>query len=599
MHPVIVTGKRKQDQADLTIQPPSKLARHAHAAQNAPVMHQQRDALHDLPPELLAMIVDRVIPASPYLARPYGETVGHFPIALAMRTLASWGASCTAAHALMAAVRKDPDRNAFRTLASSASFELLGRTPLARGAAIEQYGIDPASIADPCSLKLQIGSTDNLERYANSLQKRASGLEKLDLYMFRDGDPNLEMLTSALRQCTGLKVLSLGWSTPVPFPMPLLAAIHAMPTLRSLQLHGPALPAELFAQMAEWPAVAELEHLSITTEDLSAQQLQALAGNAGRLAGLRFLSLDCASLDADACAAIVDACRNLKRLESLEISALGGAVNVLALIQDLAGSTRVTRLGLHRFAVDQETGAALFSALERFPTLHELRVSGPLQHAAVRGVPRLLSDPALHLQALDLACDELDEAGVVALAGAFGVCPWLHELRLVQVTFTEASAVAMAQVITASRGLLKLTLDECEFDTFGQGSLLCDALEASTALREFHILIEPVRLDNKNTAQRLQMMFSYENIKDKAEMLEMMFSHCGEKSSSLLHMTVSYSFDGIVHGQLDYTTKLKLAQNRRRLDAGITYRNETRDRPDQPEEWIPVDAGHEEQAGGT
>ena len=206
MHPVTVTGKRKQDHADLTIQPPSKLARHAHAAQNAPVMHQQRDALHDLPPELLAMIVDRVIPASPYLARPYGKTVGHFPIALAMRTLASWGASCTAAQALMAAVRKDPDRSAFRTLASSASFELLGRTPLARGAAIEQYGIDPASIADPCFLKLQIGSTDNLERYANSLQKRASGLEKLDLHLYHDGDPdrnlNVTMLASALRQAS-------------------------------------------------------------------------------------------------------------------------------------------------------------------------------------------------------------------------------------------------------------------------------------------------------------------------------------------------------------------------------------------------------------
>ena len=107
-------------------------------------------------------------------------------------------------------------------------------------------------------------------------------------------------------------------------------------------------------------------------------------------------------------------------------------------------------------------------------------MSGPLQHAAVRGVPRLLSDPALHLQALDLACDELDEAGVVALAGAFGVCPWLHELRLVQVTFTEASAVALAQVITASRGLLKLTLDECEFDTFGDDGALYRTREIET-----------------------------------------------------------------------------------------------------------------------
>lgn len=583
MHPVTVTGKRKQDHADLTIQPPSKLARHAHAAQNAPVMHQQRDALHDLPPELLAMIVDRVIPASPYLARPYGEAVGHFPIALAMRTLASWGASCTAAHALMAAVHKDPDRNAFRTLASSASFELLGKTPFARDAAIEQYGIDPASIANPRALVLQVNSPDSLERCAKSLQNRASGLQKLHLQLYRDGDPDLAMLAGALRQCIGLKMLSLHWSTPFPFPMSLLAAIDALPALRSLLLHGPCLPAELFAQLAGRPAVAELEHLSITTEDLSARSLQALASNAGRLAGLRFLSLDCASLDADACAAIADVCRNLKRLESLEISALGGAVNVLALIHDLANSTRVTRLGLHRFAVDQGTGAALFRALEQFPKLHELRLSGPLQHAAVRGVPRLLSNSALHLQALDLECNELGEEGVMALAAACQTCPWLHELRLAQVILTEASAVALKQVIAASRGLLKLTLDECEIDNLVQGRSLCDAIETNTMLREFHIYLRPVS-NNSSVV---------------AELLEMMFSSAGEKSSNLLQMTVFYSFDGTVHGQLDCKAKLKLAQNRRRLDAGITYRNETRDRPDQPEEWIPVDAGHEEQAGGT
>ena len=584
MHPVTVTGKRKQDHADLTIQPPSKLARHAHAAQNAPVMHQQRDALHDLPPELLAMIVDRVIPASPYLARPYGETVGHFPIALAMRTLASWGASCTAAQALMAAVRKDPNRSAFRTLASSASFELLGNTPFARDAAIEQYGIDPASIANPRALVLQVNSPDSLDRCAKSLQNRASGLQKLHLQLYRDGDPDLAMLAGALRQCTGLKVLSLHWSTPFPFPMALLAAIDALPALRSLVLHGPCLPAELFAQLAGRPAVAELESVRITVQDQSALSLQALASNAGRLAGLRFLSLDCASLDADACAAIADVCRNLKRLESLEISALGGAVNVIALIQDLANSTRVTRLGLHRFAVDQDTGAALFSALERFPKLHELRLSGPLQHAAVKGVPCLLSNPALHLQALDLVCPELNEAGVIALAEACRTCPWLHELRLAQVIFSEASAVAMAQAITASRGLLKLTLHECEIDDQVQGRALSDALIASTTLREFHIRLGPVLCSDKDVAETLAMFFSY----------------AGGESSSLLHMTVFHPYHSVLGGNcLDYTTKLKLAQNRRRLDAGITYRNEIRDRPDQPEEWIPVDAGHEEQAGGT
>lgn len=586
-HPVTmtVTGKRKQDYASVDFQSPPKLARHAHPEQNAPVVRTRPDALHALPPELLTMIVDRVIPESPYLARPYGENVGHLPIAPAMRALGSWATSCTAARALIAAVRKDHNRSAFRTLASSIKFELLGKTPLARAAAIEQYGIDPRGAATPHALLFEVQSPRGLTRCADMLQESAIGLERLELHLHREADLDLAILANALRQCAGLKVLSLHWN--VPFPVPLLTAMHSMPALRTLALYGPALPADLFAELTELPVCAQLECLSVSAPDLSLAQLQRLAISAGRLAALRFLTLNGASLDADACAAIADACRNLTHLESLRIGALVGAVSAKganALLQDLARNTRVRRLGLDQVAIDQSAGAALFDALRRFSKLNELCLSCPLPNAALEQITRMLSDPELHLQALDLECAELDEAGVVALADAVGASPWLHELRLARVKFTEASTAALVRAVIAGRSLLKLTLYECDIEPMVHGITLCNALSASATLRELHVQIAP----DQNSSN------------DKTEMQADLFSYAAEKSSSLLHMTMLGVRDGEIYDALNYQAVLKLAKNRRRPDSKLNnLRSEIQGRADKPEECIFSDASHEEKVSET
>ena len=509
-----IAGKRTQQDAGFGSDSPNKIRRQLN--QSTPRQPQMNvvsatgpipthaltvvpapPTLHSLPLELSNLIVDCLVPPSPYLERVFGSREGHFPVAPAIRALDNWGATCTHAKALIAALRKDCHRLAFRQLASALEYECRNKTPQARALALERYGVDPIGMPSlDQSLVLDVHAAIGLQNHIQKLEQRASELCKLELRLNRASYPDLTLLAGQLARCTQLQVLSL--HSNAPFPTCLLEALQELPALRTLELHGHGLPDDWVARLLRLPAASSIESLCVDVRELDVRHLQAFKVGAASLGNLRFLRLEAAALAPPDCAAIASLCLGLSRLESLHIGAHTNALSVAGahkVVQTLCtNTTRITRLGLQQLAAAEDQQLALFATLRHYPHLRELSLSGALQSACANALQAMLTDPTMLLQALDLAAD-LDQVAVLALAKGITASDHLRELRLANVKFTDLGVQELGAAVLACK-LLRLTLDKCEIDPEQQLRSLCEVVSGSANLLELHLNLPTDRSGN-------------------------------------------------------------------------------------------------------
>lgn len=535
-----------------------------HADRNAPpekpTVKTRPDRLHALPRELLDLIVDHLLPQSPYLPRPYGSETNHFTIAPALRALSSWETTCKQAQWFVAAVRKDDKHFEFRQLASAAGVEL---HPETRAALIERYGIDygigPTVLSSPPeTMLIEVHSENGLAWRANHLKKDAGTLRKLELHLHKLHYEDLSLLVTAVGLCTGLHSLSI--HSNMPFPLSLIEILQHMPSLRTLALRGKGFPNDLFARLARLPTASQLNCLHVSAPDLNLEQLQALNSAAPSFGQLRFLNLTARILGKPECDTIASACERLPRLESIQVGttmAKLDAEGALTLVNLLRQSMRTHRLGLHNLADGELARAELFRTLRQDTGRLELRLTGRLELACVEEIGQLLTDSNMCLQVLDLDASCLDQDGFQALFKGLMGSTRLRELRLSRIEFNDEGAQALGNAIRASNCLLALTLDYCTIDTGFQLETLCAALSSNTSLRELHLKIEQ---DKRRNCSRIGDRIGNRVGNDLAHK----FAAVASKSSSLLCMSMGpHRCSGLREAQNN------LARNRRRLELGL------------------------------
>jgi hypothetical protein len=150
---------------------------------------------------------------------------------------------------------------------------------------------------------------------------------------------------------------------------------------------------------------------------------------------------------------------------------------------------KVTRLGLHNI----EGKAAIVSvleALQQYPGLRELALTGPLDQACALQPWSLLSGDASCLCALDLENCGLNEQQMESLAAAIQSSAHLRELRLAREQFTDKGARRLARAIKASTSLLTLTLDDCKLNAIPQAKNLGAGVALNKSLLELNVLLK-------------------------------------------------------------------------------------------------------------
>lgn len=493
-------------------------------------------AITDLPIELLARVTRCMIPDSPFLARPSGS-VPHFRIASAMNGLRNWAQTCKPLHAMVVTLRKDNDHFPFAQLASRAEYEFRRRSDQARQASIERYGVDPEHWEGE-SLVLQLRASDvqGLVRCKKDLREYAGQVRTISIRLGRDAiGASVDLLAGEFFGCTSMRELSL--STEGPLPLALISAIlKDQPLLKLLRLEGPALPDGLFDCLVAAPAFRQIESLVLEITCITPEDFVAMARAAPYLTRLRFLSVYGAMLSKECCQVLAVALPDFVLLESLQLGRKKGGIDAagaLALIAAAKTGGRVTRLGLHNIE-DKAAISSVLEALQQYPGLKELAMTGPLDETCAIQLWTVLNGDASCLRALDLENCGLNEQQIKNLAEAMKSSGHLQELRLANQQFTDKGARKLARAIRASTSLLRLSLDDCSLDATTQARSLGAGVARNKSLLELTLLIPDAR---RRYADR------------RASNVPSLFRDVASQSATLLHFGVSSDVvDGWSHG---------------------------------------------------
>jgi Ran GTPase-activating protein (RanGAP) involved in mRNA processing and transport len=261
-----------------------------------------------------------------------------------------------------------------------------------------------------------------------------------------------------------------------------------------------------------------------------------MAQAAPYLTRLRFLSVYGAMLSKECCQVLAVALPDFVLLESLQLGRKKGGIDAagaLALVAAARTGGRVTRLGLHNIEAKAAISPVL-EALQQYPGLKELAMTGPLDEACAIQLWSLLTADASCLRVLDLENCGLNEQQIENLAEAMKSSGHLQELRLARQQFTDKGARKLARAVRASTGLLRLTLDDCSLDPTTQARSLGAGIATNKSLLELTLLIPD---SERRYADR------------RTSNIPALFRDAASQSSTLLHFGVSSDVvDGWSHG---------------------------------------------------
>ncbi|KAL2085267.1 hypothetical protein ACEWY4_018587 [Coilia grayii] len=279
---------------------------------------------------------------------------------------------------------------------------------------------------------------------------------------------DLEALGDSLDAVPQLELVDLSWNTGVGE-----ANLHCLTSrfdpgciiqeLRLVDCH--LTDADMKALGQAFPAMANLEHLDLSCNKITAEGMEELLSFLNDTHGLKTLMLHMCGLEQDALCRLGEALQFLPTLERLDLSANKGARGGLAkMAENLAQLTHLSCLDIHLCCLTEQDVKALVQVISSLSGLAELDLSS--NKAIGDGLQSLLSVlPLSNMRRLLLNSCGLSAASYQALGSAM---PSLSQLQSLNVSWNKSVGgdlrLLLAGLLSTCE-LQELRLSSCNLTT--------------------------------------------------------------------------------------------------------------------------------------